>query len=112
MKKFLAIYYVPPSALEQMKKATPEQQKAGMDSWRSWSMNNAKAIVDHGAPLGKTKRINAKGSSDIKNEIGAYTIVEADSFDAAAKLFENHPHFTMLPGGYVEVMEFLDMPGM
>jgi hypothetical protein len=42
--------------------------------------------------------------------MGAYTVVQADSQEAAAKLFQNHPHFTMFPGEGVEVMECLPMP--
>jgi len=37
--------------------------------------------------------------------------VQADSQVAAAKLFENHPHFTIFPGDSVEVMECLQIPG-
>jgi len=33
MKKFLVLYKAPTASFEQMKKATPEQQKAGMDAW-------------------------------------------------------------------------------
>jgi hypothetical protein len=42
--------------------------------------------------------------------MSAYTIVRADSHDAAAKLFENHPHFTIFPGDSVEVMPVLPIP--
>lgn len=44
--------------------------------------------------------------------MGAYTVVQADSHEAAAKLFENHPHFMIFPGDAVEVMERLPIPGM
>ena len=68
-------------------------------------------IVDQGSPVGKTKRISAQGISDTKNEIAAYTIVQADSHEAAARLFEHHPHFTIFPGDSVEIMECLPIPG-
>jgi hypothetical protein len=41
----------------------------------------------------------------------SYTVVRADSHEAAAKLFENHPHFTIFPGESVEIMPVLPMPG-
>jgi hypothetical protein len=41
----------------------------------------------------------------------AYMVVRADSHEVAAKLFEGHPHFTMLPGEHVEVMPVLPIPG-
>ena len=83
-----------------------------MEAWTKWAMANQKSIVDKGAPLGKTKRITARGILDTKNELTAYTIVQAESNEAAAKLFENHPHFTIFPGDAVEVVECLPMPGM
>ncbi|MGZ3710974.1 MAG: hypothetical protein ACXVBE_04425, partial [Bdellovibrionota bacterium] len=60
---------------------------------------------------GKTKRIDKKGISDFKNELTAYTVVEAESHEAAAKLFLNHPHFAIFPGDAVEIMECLPIPG-
>jgi hypothetical protein len=115
MKKFLAVYMGSPEALATWRAngtAMKEREKDGMDAWMKWATDNKSSIVDNGAPLGKTKRINADGISDIKNEMGAYTIVEADSHEAAAKLFLNHPHFMIFPGDRVEVMECLSVPGM
>ena len=57
MKKFLVLYKAPTSSFEQMKKATPEQQKAGMDAWMSWSKKTASSTVDMGGPLGKSLRV-------------------------------------------------------
>ena len=31
--------------------------------------------------------------------------------EAAAKLFERHPHFTIFPGDSVEIMECVPLPG-
>lgn len=112
MKKFLAVYYVPAAALKQMQNASEADRKAGMDAWMKWMTANKKSVVDSGAPLGKTKRISKEGVESMKNEIGAYTIVQADSHDDAAELFDGHPHIMLLPGGTIEVMEFLDIPGM
>ena len=44
--------------------------------------------------------------------LAGYTIVEAESQEAAARLFLNHPHFMIFPGDGVEVMECLPMPEM
>ena len=70
---------------------------------------HANAIGDQGTPIGKTKRIHRTGISNIKNAITGYVIVEAESHERAAKLFENHPHFTIFPGDAVEVMECLNL---
>jgi hypothetical protein len=111
MKKFMALYLAPVSALEQMAKSTPEQMKAGMDAWMKWAEKNKKAITELGAPLGKTKRVTDKGVSATKNEITGYSIVQAETHDSAAKLFEGHPHFHV-PGASIEVMEVTPIPGM
>ena len=111
MKKFMALYLAPVSALEQMAKSTPEQRKAGMDLWMKWAEKHKKAITELGAPLGKTKRVTGDGISVGKNEITGYSIVQTDSHESAAKLFEGHPHFHV-PGASIEVMEMVSMPGM
>jgi len=40
----------------------------------------------------------------------AYTVVRAESHEAAARMFENHPHFTIFPGESIEVMECTPIP--
>ena len=116
MKKFLAIYIGSASALAKWKTMDEEkrkqQEKGGKEAWGRWVMANEKSIVDNGSPLGKTKRISAQGISDTKNEMTGYTIVQAESHEKAAKLFENHPHFMIFPGDSVEIMECLPMPEM
>ena len=116
MKKFVAIYLGSAEGLAQWKATEDEQrkkqEKAGMEGWMKWAKENEASIVELGSPLGKTKRIDAKGISDTKNEITAYTIVQAESHEAAAKLFEKHPHFMIFPGQSVEVMESLPIPRM
>ena len=69
-----------------MKSSTPEQQKKGMDAWMKWMGKHKKSLVDGGAPLGKTKRVDAKGASSAKNGVGGYSIVQAKSHGAAAKM--------------------------
>jgi hypothetical protein len=110
MKKFIALYLAPVSALELMGKSTPEQMKTGMEEWMKWGKEIGKSLVEMGAPLGKTKHVTVKGISDTKNEICGYSIVETESLDAAAKLFEGHPHFRMIEGASVDVLECMPMP--
>ena len=115
MKNFLAVFLGSPAGMDAWKAMDEEQRKqkeaAGKQAWHAWAETNAKAIVDVGGPLGKTKRISSQGIADVRNEMGAYVVVQAESHEAAAKLFENHPHFTIFPGDSVEVMECLPVPG-
>lgn len=114
MKHFLAIYMGTEAALEKWKKLDDQTRKAreeqGMKAWMDWGKTHAAVIVDQGAPLGKTKRASAQGLGDIKNGMTGYVIVKAETHDAAAKLFEGHPHFTLFPGDSVEIMECLPLP--
>jgi hypothetical protein len=66
--------------------------------------------VQMGGPLSRTKRVSREGVSDIRNNLAAFVVVQADSQDAAARLFLQHPHFTLFPGDGVEVMEILPIP--
>jgi hypothetical protein len=109
--KFMALYMAERSATERMMKAPPEEMKAVMDAWMTWRKANEKAVAELGAPLGKTKRIDAKGMSDTRNEITGYSIVEGDSFESVAKIFKGHPHLKM-PGCSIDLLEVKALPGM
>ena len=113
MKKFLVLYMASAADFEKMmKNSTPEQQKEGMDAWMKWMNANQASLVDGGAPLGKTKRVDAKGVSDVRNDVGGYSIVQAASADAAAKMFgKDMPHLQM-PGAWIEIVEIMPMPAM
>lgn len=118
MKRFLAVYMGSQSD-EAMKKwmamdekARQEKERAAMNAWMKWGETYKKQIIDMGGPLGKTKKADRSGVSDIKNLMTGYTVFEAESHDAAVKMFKDHPHFSMFPGESVEVMEILPIPGM
>jgi hypothetical protein len=116
MKNFLAVYLGTPAAVSQWN-ALPEavrgeREAAGMKAWRAWVDHNKSRIVENGAPLGRTKIVSKAGIADVRNNMTAFTVVRAESHEDAAKLFENHPHFTLFPGESVEIMECLPMPQM
>lgn len=112
MKKFLVLYKAPTSGFEQMMKATSEQQKAGMDAWMAWSKKAASSIVDMGAPLGKSLRVTKGGdSSATTNDLGGYSVLQAESKEALAAALKGHPHF-MMPDGFIDIVEIMPVPGM
>jgi hypothetical protein len=116
MKKFLAVYVGSAAAHERSgwnqldETQRRARQAQGMQAWMDWGKAHATSIVDQGSPLGKTKSASPEGLADIKNALAAYVVVQAESHEAAAKLFENHPHFTIFPGDSVEIMECLQLP--
>ena len=87
------------------------QEQRGVAAWQAWVEQHQGAIVAMGGPLGKTKRVTLRGIEDTSNELGAFSVVRADSHAAAARLFEQHPHFAIFPGDAVEVMPVMPIPG-
>lgn len=114
MKRYLAVFTGTPAAMarwETLSEADRQQRQVkGVAAWQKWAGDNAAAIVEMGGPLSRTKLVASGGISDIRNNLAAFTIVQAESQDAAARLFLNHPHFTIFPGEGVEVMEVLPIP--
>ena len=117
MKTFLAIYLGTAASFAKSNWQTMDEKKRkelevkGMQAWGQWMVAHKAAIVADGGPLGKTKRVDGAGISDTKNSMTGYVVVKADSHEAAARLFEDHPHFTIFPGESVEIMECLPIPG-
>jgi hypothetical protein len=97
------------NAMSDAERKAKEQE--GMAAWKGWVEKHQGAIQAMGGPLGKTKKVDGKGVTDIANEMGAFTVVRAASHEAAAKMFENHPHFEIFPGERVEIMPVLPIPG-
>ena len=83
----------------------------GMAAWHAWVEKHKAAIVEMGGPLGKTKQVDSAGIADITNHLTAFTVVRAASQEAAAKMFEGHPHFAIFPGQSIEIMPILPIPG-
>jgi len=114
MKKFLVLYIAPSSVLEEWAK-TPEAERKAAESkmqsdWQEWGKKNAKHIVET-AGAGKTMRVNKEGTKETKNDIMLYSLVEAESAEEAAKMFENHPHLG-IPQASIEIMPANVLPGM
>lgn len=108
MARFMAIYTGTPGARPQPDEAAVAK---GMQAWSDWMARHAGQIVDSGGPLGATKRVDGAGIADAQNNIAAYVIVEAEDHQAAARMFEDHPHFAIFPGDGVDVMPCLPVPG-
>ncbi|MDB5453532.1 MAG: hypothetical protein JWO33_2110 [Caulobacteraceae bacterium] len=109
MKKFIALL------MGSMTDAPTQPDEAtmarGMAAWSQWMADHAGAVEDGGGPVGKTKLIGPGGISDTRNAVSGFLVVRAEDHAAAARLFENHPHFSIFPGTGVEVMEVLPIPG-
>ena len=87
------------------------REQEGIAAWHGWVEKHQAAIVSMGGPLGKTKSVSQLGIVDTSNQLSAFTVVRAESHEAAARLFVNHPHFAIFPGDSVEIMPVMPIPG-
>jgi hypothetical protein len=114
MPRFLAVYTMKPEDLARFRARPKAEQKAadavGIKQWSDWEKANAASFPDKGGMVGKTRRVTKDGISDAQNGFCGYIVVEAENIDAAARLFKDHPHFTVFPGDGVDVMPFMTGP--
>lgn len=109
MKTFLALF-MGAADLSRPMPPDPETAAGGMAAWSAWMAANADRLVDAGGPLGVTKAVDGGGVRDTRNAVAGYVVLTADSHDEAAKLFLDHPHFSIFPGDRVEIMERMPIP--
>lgn len=111
MPRFLAVYTMQPEDLAAFRRLPKAEQDAidarGLKQWAAWEQKNAASIVDRGGMVGKTTRVARNGVAGAANPFCGYLVVEADTVEAAASLFEGHPHFTVFPGEAVDLMPFV-----
>ena len=114
MPRFLAVYTMQPEDLARFRARPKAEQDAvdatGLPQWTAWEERNAASITDHGGMVGKTLRVTNDGIAPASNQFCGYLVVEAETIEAAARLFESHPHFTVFPGDGVDIMPFLTGP--
>jgi hypothetical protein len=85
-----------------------ETARLGVAAVADWEEAHRDVIVFQGGPLGPTKRISADGAvTDMVNLLTVFMVVRADSHEAAARLFEDHPHMSIFVCDGVEVMPVL-----
>ena len=80
-----------------------------MAKWKAWIGGLGDAVVNPGTPLGKSKTVSSAGASDDggSNPISGFSVVNADSMDAALEMAKECP--TLEIGGTIEVAEMLEM---
>jgi hypothetical protein len=107
MAKFLFVYRGDGTAADRM---TPEEMQQHMQKWQNWISEGLQKgwIIDAGDALTKegrvvkAKKVVMDGPFvEAKEIVGGFSIVQADTIDAAAELAKGSP--ALLTGGSVEV---------
>jgi hypothetical protein len=109
MKEYLLLYHTDYNSMPQ---STPEEMEAMMKRWMDWIGGIAaqNKLVHRGNRLQPTgKVIKSNGAitngpfAEIKESIGGYTTIRAESYDDALEMAKGCPVLTV--GGNVEVRE-------
>lgn len=91
-----------------METSSAEDRKKGMAEWGMWMKKNAASFADMGGPTGKNTEISPSGAVQKSNDIGGYSIVQAESLEAASAMLKDSPHLQM-PGAVVDLAEIVAM---
>ena len=114
MKKFLVIYHAPADSLQQMAEVPQEEQAKGMEAWMHWAQRTGDHLVEMGAPLANGQELGHDGSvENSTREVSGYSILQAESLEAAKALLEGHPHISgWNSDATIEIHETMELPGM
>lgn len=112
MKEFLLVFRMD---IAQQTQVSPEQMQARMKLWQDWMGNIAaqNKLVSSGNRLATEGRVVKQNLItngpyvEIKEAIGGYSIVRADSIDEAAEIASGCP--ILMGGGNVEVRVIVPM---
>ncbi len=79
-----------------------------MAEWNEWTKAHAADFSDPGNGVGKNWKVSSAGVVQESNDVGGYSIVQAESAEEAAKIVATGPHLKM-PGSACDVMEIISM---
>jgi hypothetical protein len=107
MAKFLFVYR---GGTDTEAKMTPDEMQQVMQKWgawigeamaKGWMLNPGDALTPEGRVVNSKKVVTDGPFVESKEIVGGYSIVTADSIDAAAELAKGCP--ALLYGGKVEI---------
>ena len=110
MARYVFVYHAPVPPADATP-PDPEQVDAVMAAWNAWAGKVGDRMVDFGTPLANGVRITPDGTTPSSRAVAGYSIIEADSLDAAVDLGKVHPHLSMPGGCEIEVHEAQPIPG-
>lgn len=88
---------------------TPEEGKQHFAKYKAWLMDLGTAVVSPANPLKGTSTVNADGSvsAGSTTTMSGFTIVEAESMEAALEMAKSCPFLDL--NGSLEVSELIKM---
>jgi YCII-related domain len=108
MAKFMLLYRGDATPPEKM---TEEQRHEVRAQWTDWVEKHRTALADVGSPLGDSVGIGGDGADQKATSLGGYSIVEADSLEAAKGFTDGHPFLAGAGADFaVDIYEMLPSP--
>jgi hypothetical protein len=106
MKKFLVLYCMPHAGMGEWM-AKPEAERKEAESkmqaeWQAWGTAHASSILET-AGAGAMTEVSKEGAKEGHNDIMCYSMVQAESKEAAAAMFVGHPHLG-IPTATIQIM--------
>jgi len=108
MAKFMLLYRGDATPPDNM---TEEQMNEVMGQWNAWIEKHTAALTDMGAPMGASVGVGGDGKDQKATSISGYSIVEADSLEAAKGFADGHPFLVGTGADFsVDIYELLPVP--
>ncbi len=91
--------------------SSPEEGRQHMSKYMDWLSSLGDSAVSPANPLKDTSTVNSDGTVTVGSttSMSGYTIIEADSMEAALEIAKACPFLDI--GGSLEVSELMQMPG-
>lgn len=94
-------------------KMSEEQVHEWRAQWKAWIEKVGPAFTDMGAPFGPSTSLVDDGSRAAAVSLTGYSIVEANSLEAAMELAGGHPSLSGDTGGVaIDIHELMPVPEM
>jgi len=109
MKKFIALYYNTSGAHQPNQELTEEQKQQMLAPWGVWAEKCGTQLIDMGSPFAPASFSgNGEAWQSSKHFVTGYSMVQAESLEAAQKLFHRHPIYAY-PDHAIEISECVPM---
>ena len=112
MKKFLVLYLIPPSVIDEWMKTPAETRKSEEEDVARHpevGEQSLQAVQRPRCGPGQDCACHPGQHFGCAHALVMYAIVQGDSKEAVAKDFQDHPHL-QIPESSIEVMELFPLP--
>jgi hypothetical protein len=100
MQKFILHYYMTTPPAYQAEGAALQQK------WQEWMHTHATNLIEPQNPFSNKKRVSKSGTSDADGAPMGYSILQAETLEAAINIVQSCPFMDM---GHMDVCQIMDM---